>query len=46
MIADAAAIGVVGCDTQVGLVVEQPIDDIGGFAGRRDCNRMVRRLAC
>src|SRR5271169_6006349 len=32
-------------DAQVSLVVEQAIDDIGGFAGRRDRNRMVGRLA-
>ena len=45
MIADGAAIGVMRSDAQVGLVVEQAIDDIGGFAGRRDRNRMVGRLA-
>jgi hypothetical protein len=45
VIADAAAIGVVGRDTQIGLVVEQAVDDIGGLSGRRDRNRMVGRLA-
>src|SRR5205085_7688110 len=39
VIADGAAIGVMSSDAQVGLVVEQAVDDIGGFAGRR-----VRRL--
>jgi len=45
VIADGAAIGVMRSDAQVGLVVEQAVDDIGGFAGRRDRNRMVGRLA-
>src|SRR5438874_2253442 len=45
VIADGAAISVMRSDAQVGLVVEQAIDDIGGFAGRRDRNRMVGRLA-
>ena len=43
--ANAAAIGVVGRDTQISLVVEQAVDDIGGLSGRgyRDC--VVWRLA-
>lgn len=45
VIADAAAIGVVGRDAQVGFVVEQPVDDMGGLAGGRDRDRLVRRLA-
>ena len=45
VIADGAAIGVVGRDAQVGFVVEQAVDDIGGFAGGRDRDRVVRRLA-
>jgi hypothetical protein len=45
LIAAAAAVGVVGGDTQVGLMVEQPIDDIGGLARGRDRDRVVRRLA-
>jgi hypothetical protein len=32
VITDGAAIGVMRSDAQVGLVVEQAIDDIGGFA--------------
>jgi hypothetical protein len=32
VITDAAAVGVVGRDAQVGFVVEQAVDDIGGFA--------------
>ena len=45
MIADTAAIRVVGRDTQIGLVVEQAVDDIGGLSGRgyRDC--VIWRLA-
>jgi hypothetical protein len=42
---DTAAIGAMGCNAQVGLVVEKPVGDMGGFAGRRDRDRMVRRLA-
>lgn len=45
VIADAAAIGVMGEDAQVGLVIEQAVDDIGGLAGGRDGDRVVRRLA-
>jgi hypothetical protein len=45
VIADTATIGVMGRDAQVGLVVEKPVDDMGGFAGRRDRDRMVQRLA-
>ena len=45
VVADAAAIGVVGCDAQVGLVVEQPVDDMGGLPGGRNRDRVVRRLA-
>ena len=45
MIADAAAVGVVGRDAQVSLLVEQSVDDISGFAGRRDRNRVVGSLA-
>ena len=45
MIADAAAIGVVGRDTQIGLVVEQAVDDMGGLSGRGDRDCMVWRLA-
>jgi len=45
VIADAAAIGVVGRDTQIGLVVEQAVDDIGGLSGRGDGDCVVWRLA-
>ena len=34
VIADAAAISVVGRDTQIGLVVEQAVNDKGGLSGR------------
>jgi hypothetical protein len=33
VIADTAAIGVMGEDAQVGLMIEQAVDDIGGLAG-------------
>jgi hypothetical protein len=45
MIADAAAIGVVGRDTQIGLVVEQAVDDMGGLSGRGDRDCVIWRLA-
>ena len=45
VIADGVAIGVLRSNAQVGLGIEQAIDDIGGFAGRRDRNHMVVRLA-
>lgn len=46
MVADAAAMGMVGRYAQVGLVVEQPVDDIGGLPGGRNHDRVVWRLAC
>jgi hypothetical protein len=44
VIADAAAIGVVGPNAQVGFVVEKPVDDVGSLAGGWDRDRVVRRL--
>ena len=45
VIADAAAVGVVRANAQVGLVVEQSIDHMRGFAGGRDGNRVEGRMA-
>lgn len=44
VVADAAAVGVVGGDAEVGLVVKQAVDDVCRLAGRRDCGDMVGRV--
>jgi hypothetical protein len=42
MVADTAAIGVVDGRGEVRFVVEQAVDHVRGFAGRRDRDRMER----
>jgi len=44
VIADGAAIGVMRSDPQVGLVVEQAINDVHRPARRRDSHRVEWRL--
>ena len=45
VIADAAAVGVMGGNAQICLMIEQAVDHIGGLTGRRDRRGVVRRLA-
>jgi hypothetical protein len=42
VITDAAAVGVMDGDTEVRLVIEQPVDDVGGLARGWDGDGMVR----
>ena len=42
VIADAAVVAVMHGDAEVCLIVEQPVDDVGGLAGGRNGNRVVR----
>jgi hypothetical protein len=44
MIADAAAVGVVNSDSEIGLVVEHAVDDMRGLAGWRDRGDMEGRV--
>jgi hypothetical protein len=32
-------------NAQICLVIEQAVNHMGGLTGRRDCHRVVRRLA-
>jgi hypothetical protein len=45
VVADAAAVGVVDGAGEVGLVVEQAVDDVRRLAGGRDGDGVERRVA-
>ena len=45
VIADAAAVGMVRCDAEVRLMIEQAVDHVRGLSGWWDRDRLERRLA-